>query len=103
MQGKDCFDHSHPEMIRHKQTPRAHGLPLSLSGYSSLLKMAGFDAPISGWFWAPADNLAAVALVGSVVENPFVAVADTALPDRAHCAKLDGISNCRTAVATSRT
>ena len=49
------------------------------------------------------EDLAAVLLADGMVENPFVAVADTALPDRAHCVKLDGTSNCRTAVATSRT
>jgi hypothetical protein len=49
------------------------------------------------------EDLAAVALADSGVENPFVAVADTALPDRVHCAKLDGTNNCRTVAATSRT
>jgi hypothetical protein len=40
---------------------------------------------------------AAVGHAGDAAENPCAADADTALPDRAHCAKLDGTRNNRNA------
>src|SRR5436190_397095 len=55
-------------MLSLRECPRQHGVNLAKL---RLLKMAGFQAPISGWFSAPADTLAPIpGLWGSAPGGP---------------------------------